>query len=122
MMDYQVLRFIQESIEVIFDQPPVLEKKPGCPQRFTWRDELFEISEMLAEWHDYRRRGKMARNMRPAHAASAELRGSWGVGLDYFRVRTAGGRVFDLYYDRAPVGAGRRKGAWFLERELILDK
>lgn len=118
MADYQLLRFIQEAITVAFDQPPLLEKKPGCPNRFTWRDELFEIEELLAEWHDYQRRGRMARNMRPAHAAVAQQRGSWGVGLDYFRVRTAGGRIFDLYYDRAPADAGHRKGAWFLDREL----
>lgn len=118
MVDYQPLRFIQEPIEVSFDHPPALEKKPGCPNRFIWGEERFEIVEMLAEWHDYRRRGRMARNMRPEHAATAARRGSWGVGLDYYRVRTDCGRIFDLYYDRAPVDAGRRKGAWFLEREL----
>ncbi|MCI0576038.1 MAG: DUF6504 family protein [Chloroflexi bacterium] len=111
-------RFIGEEIEVGFNQPPLLEKKPGCPDHFTWQGEQFEVVEMLGEWHDYRRRGRMAQNMRPAHAAVAEQRGSWGVGRDYFQVRTAGGRVFELYYDRAPKGAGRRKGAWFLFREL----
>ncbi|HSG15554.1 MAG TPA: DUF6504 family protein [Anaerolineae bacterium] len=111
-------RFIGEEIEVGFDRPPMLEKKPGCPDRFTWGDESFEVAEMLTEWHDYRRRGRMVRNMQPAHAAIAEQRGSWGVGRDYFQVRTAGGRIFELYYDRAPKDAGRRKGAWFLYREL----
>ena len=118
MVDYQPLRFIQEPIEVSFDHPPALEKKPGCPNRFSWGEARFEIVEMLAEWHDYRRRGRMGRNMSPEHAATAARRGSWGVGLDYYRVRTDSGRIFDLYYDRAPVDAGRRKGAWFLEREL----
>jgi hypothetical protein len=60
----------------------------------------------------------MAQNMQPAHAAAAERRGSWGVGRDYYRVRTAGGRLFDIYFDRAPKDAGHRKGAWFLYREL----
>ena len=111
-------RFIGEEIEVSFDRPPMLEKKPGCPDRFSWGDETFEIVDMLTEWHDYRRRGRMASNMQPAHAAVAEQRGSWGVGRDYFQVRTAGGRIFELYYDRAPKNADRRKGAWFLFREL----
>ena len=111
-------RFIGEEIEVGFDKPPMLEKKPGCPDRFTWSEETFDIIEMLTEWHDYRRRGRMTRNMRPAHASVAEQRGSWGVGRDYFRVRTKSGRIFELYYDRAPKDAGRRKGAWFLYREL----
>jgi hypothetical protein len=60
----------------------------------------------------------MARNMQPQHAAVAEKRGSWGVGRDYYRVRTRKGRVFELYFDRAPKDVDRRKGAWFLYREL----
>jgi hypothetical protein len=114
-------RFIGEEIEVGFDTSPLLEKKPGCPDRFTWGEHAFEITEMLREWHDYRRRGRMARNMAPTHAAIAEQRGSWGVGRAYFRVVTTGGRIFELYYDRAPKDADRRKGAWFLYRELPGD-
>jgi len=114
-------RFIGEEIEVGFDRPPLLEKKPGCPDRFTWEETAFEVTEMLREWHDYRRRGRMARNMAPAHAAMAEQRGSWGVGRAYFRVITAGGRIFELYFDRAPKDTDRRKGAWFLYRELPGD-
>jgi hypothetical protein len=114
-------RFIGEEIEVGFDTSPLLEKKPGCPDRFTWGEQAFEITEMLREWHDYRRRGRMARNMAPTHAAIAEQRGSWGVGRAYFRVVTTGGRIFELYYDRAPKDADRRKGAWFLYRELPGD-
>jgi hypothetical protein len=36
----------------------------------------------------------------------------------YFRVQTEDGRVFDLYYDRAPKGSDHRKGKWFLFQEL----
>ena len=110
-------RFIGQPIDVAFDQPPLLEKKPGCPDRFQWQGKTFEITAKLNEWHDYRRRGKMARNMQPAHAAVAEKRGSWGVGRDYFRVQTSASRIFELYYDRAPKDVDRRKGAWFLFRE-----
>ena len=60
----------------------------------------------------------MARNMSPAHLAAASRRGSWGVGPDYYRVRTQSSQVFDLYYDRAPTKAGDRKGGWFLYREM----
>jgi hypothetical protein len=114
--------FIGEEVEAGFDRPPVLEKKPGCPDRFTWNDEMFEIVEMLREWHDYRRRGRMARNMQSAHLAVAESRGSWGVGRDYFLVRTDSGRLFEIYYDRAPKDASRRKGAWFLYREIPAEQ
>ena len=111
-------RFIGQPIDVDFDRPPLLEKKPGCPARFHWQGETFEITNKLSEWHDYRRRGRMARNMQPQHAAVAEKRGSWGVGRDYFRVQTDTNRIFELYYDRAPKDVDRRKGAWFLFREL----
>lgn len=112
------LRFIGESIEPLFDRPPPLEKKPGCPDGFVWREQTYRVLEKLAEWHDYGRRGRMAVNMRPEHAAVASRRGSWGVGRDYFRVRVEGGQVFELYYDRAPKDADRRKGGWFLTSEL----
>ena len=120
-MDAKPIRFIAEPVEAHYDTPPVLEKKPGCPDGFTWRGDNFQIVEMLSEWHDYQRRGRLARNMMPAHAATAERRGSWGVGLDYYRVRTDSGRIFDIYYDRAPQDADRRKGGWFIFRELELS-
>jgi hypothetical protein len=101
-MRFAQVRFIGETGEVAFDQPPLLEKKPTCPDRFVWLGETVEIAAVLSAWVDYIRRGRMTRNMRPAHAARASQRGSWGVGRFYFRVRTEGGRVFDLYYDREP--------------------
>ena len=110
--------FIGQEIKVSFITPPVLEKKPGCPDRFIWQDTTFEISRLLDEWHDYHRRCRMAQNMKPTHLATAELRGSWGVGRDYYRVLTDSGRIFELYYDRAPKGSDHRKGAWFLFQEL----
>ena len=119
-MNARPVRFIGESIDVEFDRPPALEKKPGCPDRFVWRAETYAITEKLSEWHDYRRRDRMAHNMRPEHAATASQRGSWGVGRDYYRVRTSAGRVFDLYYDRAPRNIRERKGSWFLYREMRL--
>lgn len=119
-MDATPLRFIGEPVEAHFDKPPELAKKPGCPDRFVWAGTTYRIVELLGEWHDYGRRGRMAQNMRPEHAAAAELRGSWGVGRDYYRVRTEGGQLFDLYYDRAPRNARDRQGGWVLFRELSL--
>ncbi len=112
------LHFFNESIEVIFDQSPVLEKKPGCPDGFVWRGRTYRIVEMLEEWHDYRRRGRMARNMQPSHAVAASRHGSWGVGQDYYRVYTDRGQMFDIYYDRAPKNVDQRKGEWYLYQEL----
>jgi len=112
------LAFIGEPISVEFDEPPTLEKKPGCPNRFVWRDQTYRIAALLSQWTDFSRRGRAARNMQPQHAAVAEHRGSWGVGRYYFRVETDSARAFELYYDRAPKGSDQRKGAWFLVCEL----
>ena len=117
-MEYKSLRFIANPVEVQFDEPPTLEKNPGCPDRFVWKEEMYQVTEKIGEWQDYSRRGRMAHNMRAEHAEVAESRGSWGVGRHYFRVRTLTGQVFDLYYDRAPKSVDNRKGAWFLYREM----
>jgi hypothetical protein len=118
-MSTKPVRFIGEEVEAEFDERPALTKKPGCPDRFVWRGQVFRVVGKVKEWHDYRRRGRMAHNMRAAHLAAAERRGSWGVGRDYYRVRTEGGRIFDLYYDRAPKGMREREGRWFLLREMM---
>jgi hypothetical protein len=112
------IQFINEVVRVSFEHPPLLEKKPPAPEFFIWRHRSFTIAEVLSEWVDFGRRGRMARNMQPQHAALAASRGSWGVGVFYFRVRTHEGRIFDIYYDRAPKDVDRRKGEWFLYQEL----
>jgi hypothetical protein len=117
-MGWKPIRFIEEPIEVSFEQTPLLEKVPNCPGGFTWREASFAVVELISEWHDYTRRGRMARNLRPEHAAAAERRGSWGVGQAYYRIRTDSGRVFDLYYDRAPRDVHHRKGGWHIYQEL----
>lgn len=115
----QPRRFLDVPIEVTFDKLPAYEKKPPCPDRWIWEGQTYQVTEILAEWTDFSRRGRFARNMTPGHAALASRRGSWGVGRFYFRVRTNTGQIFDLYYDRAPQDANHRKGNWFLFRELI---
>ena len=117
-MDYKPLRFIGEQVKVQFDKQPTIEKKPGCPDRFVTKEGTYHVTDILGEWQDYNRLGRMAHNMRPENAAVAKRRGSWGVGKFYFRVRTTSEQVFDIYYDRAPKNAADRKGTWFLYREL----
>ena len=121
-METSTPRFVAEPIEAHFDQPPMLEKKPGCPDAFTWRGETYRVVEKLREWHDYKLRGKnetfYIKERGSFRARAAERHGTWGVGRDYFRVRVESGRVFDIYYDRAPQGSKVRKGAWFLYREV----
>jgi hypothetical protein len=116
-MDETTTRFIGEPIEAEFDQPPEIEKKPGLPDNFVWRDSTFTVAETLSEWHDFGRRDRMARNMRPSHAAAAARKGSWGVGRDYYRILTDCGRTFEIYFDRSPTSSNR-KGSWHMDREI----
>jgi hypothetical protein len=118
MLEGKPRRFIGEPLEVEFDQAPRFVKKPGCPDRFIWRGQRYQVVELLAEWRDYSRRGRSSRNMRPERLSRAAQHGSWGVGRAYFRVRTGSGQIFDIYYDRAPKGSEQRQGSWFLYREM----
>lgn len=115
-----MIRFISEPVEISFSKPLELEKKPVSPVSFRWRELDYQITSVISEWVDYGRRGRMANNMQPAHLETARKRGSWGVGQFYFRVLTAEGKIFDLYYDRAPRSVDDRKGEWFLDRELAV--
>jgi len=118
MSEYSPIHFYDELVEVIFDIPPIYEKSPGCPNGFIWDGKSYRVVETISEWSNFTRRGKYARNMRPAHATVAASRGSLNVGRFYFRVKMDSGQIFDLYYDRAMKGVDDRKGQWFLYREL----
>ncbi len=118
-MGTEPLHFIGEPIEVVFSEEPALEKTPHCPTGLFWRDEYYRIVELLQAWNEFGRRGKSSHTMRPEHAAVAAKRGSWGVGRFYFRVRVEDGRIFEIYYDRAPKNSDDRKGHWFLKGERI---
>jgi hypothetical protein len=113
-MPLRPTHFYDEPVDPIFNQPPALEKSPPCPDGFTWQGTDYHVVELLEEWRNYARRGRMGNNMRPSHSGRAAVRGSWGVGRFHFRVRVEDRRVFELYYDRAPEDAGDRKGRWFL--------
>ena len=116
-MTGEPIHFLDEPIEAVYAQPPVLEKEPDCPDGFTWKGVEFRVVELLAEWRDNRRRGRMARNMSQEHAERAMVKGSWGVGRFFFRVRVNTNQVFEIYYDRAPQSADDRKGHWFIYLE-----
>ena len=112
------IKFIGEEVEVIFDQPPVTAKKPGCPDGFIWQGATFRVVALLSEWSDFARRGRFARNMRPENQRKAVRSGSFGVGRFYYQVRTENGRIFELYYDRAPKSVDDKLGSWSLYREM----
>ena len=114
-------KFIDEPIQVEFDSEPIRAKTPPCPNYFVWRERQYKIDQVFEEWSDFSRRGRMAKNMQPAHLAAAARAGSWGVGRFYFRVKVSTGEIFEIYYDRAPEDVDNRKGGWFLlgERKIV---
>jgi hypothetical protein len=125
MTEYTPIHFLDEHIDVIFNEEPIHQKSPHCPNAFIWNEKTYQVIESLLEWPDFSRTGKMAQNMRPAHAEIASSRGSLNVGRFYFRVKTMSGsstaaqtQIFDIYYDRAMKGVDKRKGEWFVYREL----
>lgn len=118
MPELTPIHFFDERIEPLFDSPPIREKTPHCPNGFIWNGQTYRVMETISEWTDFSRRGKMASNMRPEHAALASTRGSLNVGRFYFRVKVDTGQVFDIYYDRAIKSVDKRKGEWFVYREL----
>jgi hypothetical protein len=115
------VRFLDQPIRPLFDTPPAREKTPDCPNGFVWEGKIYRVTEMLSSWSDFKRRGRMSKTMRPAHAAVAASRGSLNVGRFYFRVRVETDQVFDIYYDRAMKNVDERKGQWFLYREMGED-
>ena len=116
--NFKPLHFLDQPIEVLFDKPPAREKAPDPPNGFVWEGKTYRVIEMRSAWTDFKRRGRMARNMQPAHAAVASTRGSLNVGRYYFRVRVDNGQIFDIYYDRAMKNVDDRKGQWFVYREM----
>jgi hypothetical protein len=117
--------FIGAQIQVIYDQPPALEKRPGAPNGFVWEARAYRMTAILKEWHDYKLHGKSeifyAKEQGSYRAKAADRQGTWGTGRDYYRVRTDTGEVFDIYYDRTPGGPGGRKGNWFLYQQVAED-
>lgn len=114
------MEFHSEPITVKFEGEPLLEKKTGAPDAFVWRGTLYSIVSVENEWHDYDIRGKMEKLYHQKRGNSPEMRsrkgGSWGVGKDYYEVKTDSGEIFVIYYDRQPKKS--KKGEWILLKRV----
>ncbi len=112
------MEFYSDPITVKFEKEPLIEKKTGAPHAFTWREKTYVIVAVEGEWHDYLPRGKSEefyyQKRGDAPVMNPKKRGSWGVGTDYYRVRTDSGETFIIYYNRQP--KGQKKGEWVLIR------
>ncbi len=72
---------------------------PGLPARFTWRDEVHEVLEVLAAWKQSgRERG----------GTEIYLRRHWS------QIRTASGMVLTLYCDRQAKNRNSPKRRWWV--------
>ena len=74
--------------------------EPGLPRRFTWRDDDYDVAEVLEVWKE----------SGPCRSGSAEkyLRKHW------FRVKTTCGREMTLYFERQPRSKPQAKRRWWL--------
>ncbi len=118
----KMIQFIDQKVEVRFKTPPLYVKSPPCPDALFWDGMWHEIIREISSWTDFTRKGKMKRNMQPQHAARASSQGSWGVGRYSFQVETKEGRIFEIYFDRAPKDVDDRLGNWYLLGERVKNE
>jgi hypothetical protein len=90
---------VSEEIEV--------ERDGLTPLAFIWRDQRYEVAEVLRMWFDTK-----------FGPTTSRIRRGWWERRHrtYYRLRTATGERFDIYWDRSSIG--RR---WFLYRRLPAD-
>jgi hypothetical protein len=111
------IHFINEEVNVLYEHEPIYKRTPTPPDGFVWKNERFNIKEILLEWKDFDRRGKNAHNMRPTNLLKAAKRGSRAVGRFYFRIMTDNDRIFQIYFDRSNWDSETQTGSWILHSE-----
>lgn len=78
------------------------------PVSFRLDDRDYEITEILESWPDY-----------SFGRSSLHLKKWWQRRhRNYYRVKTAEGEVFELYYDRGTGPGHPERKKWFLTRRL----
>ena len=103
-------RFIAEPIapdpDALADSQ-VRVGEPSMPGRFTWRGEEHVVAVVLETWSD----------VRPDRGGGkAASRGGKDMyrGRHWFRVRTEGGLVMSIYFERQPRSRAQAKQRWWL--------
>ena len=95
------MKLYSETIDVKCESAS--EDEPSRPVSFTWRGEEFRIEEILSGRQDW------------GFPAGAPKKKTWILRKhrNYYRVRTEGGRIFEIYMDRKTPEL-----TWVLYREL----
>jgi phosphoribosylglycinamide formyltransferase-1 len=96
--------FISEPIlpvEASFDTGGMARGEPGLPRKFRWRKKEFIVAEVLERWKE--------------HGDCRHGSGERYVRKHGYRVRTAEGSVFRLYFQRS-MGRGKlpAKSRWWI--------
>ncbi len=95
--------FVSETIKPLegtFDTAAMTRGEPGLPAKFLWRDEEYEVLEVLEAWKE----------TGPCRNGSDEiyLRKHW------YKIRTTTGKIMTLYFERQARSKGQKKLRWWL--------
>ncbi len=95
--------FISEPIQPVagtFDTTAMTRGEPGLPKRFTWRDQEYEVAEVLEVWKE----------SGPCKSGGPEmyLRKHW------LKIRTENGMEMTIYFERQARSKSRNKARWWL--------
>lgn len=95
--------FVSEEISPVagsFDVTRMAAGEAGLPDRFVWREEEHEITELLETWK------QLSDRFNPGE--DRYLRRHW------FHIRTRDGLEMKLYFERQGRPGARKKGRWWL--------
>ncbi len=86
-----------------YGQPVAVAAIGGQPVAFTWRGVEYAVRDVLATWHLRDRWWEPAPPSAPSAGESSARTGARTGASDrhYYRVRSAGEQIFDLYHDAA---------------------
>ena len=96
-------QFVSEPITPLadtFDLDAMSRGEPGLPGRFVWRGDQYTVVEVLERWKE----------SGPAREGGRELY----LRRHWYRVRTDGGLVMKIYFDRQARSGRQAKMACFI--------
>ena len=99
-MDEKFVSEIIKPLEGTFDTASMTRGEPGLPAKFIWRDNEYEVAEVLEVWKE----------TGPCRSGSDEiyLRKHW------YKIRTTAGLIMTLYFERQARSKSQMKTRWWL--------
>lgn len=104
-------KFIGEPIQPAagtFDTGAMSKGEPGLPQRFSWRDREYAITQVLDKWKE----------TSPCRSGAREQY----VRKHWYKVRTADHLIMKVYFERNPLPRGKARTRWWLYSLVSKDK